>query len=207
MNTFEISFNPQPKVLITGDVAETYLVELYEYRNDVKEHVIDMFIITNNYSYYFREWYCDYQFDIYVWNEENGLEKVHEHRYDDLNKKVLINLDTNFFNEALIWLNCAIDYQKKHNCILFIKSNFNDTLKIDNENINFITEINETEFYAIYNIGKYDTEYEWNKKITGTPYNRIYENVEYCSFRNPRDWKNISINDVANDILGINKII
>jgi len=208
IDKIEITFSPLPTVNITGGEKSTnYLAELYEYRNGQKEHIVDMHMTTNTYQYFFREWYGDYQFEIYIWDPINGLNKIMEHRYNDLNKNVLMNIDTNHLHEALIWFNCALEYKKLHHCNLLIKSNFNDILKEGHEDIQFVTEEKQDRLYAIYNIGKYDTEFEWNRRMTATIYSRVYNrNREYCSFRNPRDWHEISITDVANDILGINKI-
>jgi len=207
MDTFYISFDPQPKITIFGNTSTDYLIEMYEYRNNIKEHIHDIHLSTNNWGTSFREWYTDIQFDIFTWDEKNGLIKILEHRYNDTNKNVLINLDTDHLHEALVWYNCAKEYQKIHNCKLFIKSNFNDVLKNEkSDDVNFVTDIEQAEPYAIYNVGKYDTEYEWNKKVTGTVYSWVFnKNRDFCSYRNPRDWHYISLTDVANDILGINK--
>jgi hypothetical protein len=90
MNNIQITFDPLPKINITGDILYSYFIELYEYRNNIKEHIMDFIMNTNYYSCFYREWYGDFQFDVFIWNEENGLEKIFEHRFNDFNKNVLI---------------------------------------------------------------------------------------------------------------------
>jgi len=205
MNSYKITFNSRPKIEIVGDVDTTHLIEIYEYRDGVKEFVKDFTIRTNHFISYVREWYGDYHIDVYNFNNEKGLYKVYEHIYDDKFKKVLINLETKSLNESIVWFNCALEYKNIHDCELYIKSNHNDELK--NNLVTFVNDVNDNDYYAIYNIGKYDTEYEWSGRFTEMLYNFVLtKNRTYCSFRNPRDWHNLSIDDVANDILGINKI-
>ena len=208
MNSFNITFNPRPKIEITGDKNINYLIEIYEYRNGTKEFIQDFTLPTNNFICYLREWFGDYEIDIYEWIDNIGIYKSFTHRYKDEQKNVLIYLDTNQLNMALVWFNITLEYKSIHNCKLYIKSNFNDILKsIDNTNIiEFIDDINENNYYSIYNIGRYDTEYEWNRAFTGNIYSSVLtKNLTYCSYKNPRDWHNLSMDDVAYDILGMNK--
>lgn len=208
MNNFNITFNSMPKINITGQIPAEYFIEIYEYVNEEKELITDFTIPTNNYICFLREWYGDYDIHIWEWNEKEGLHMVASHRYDDKNKKVLINLDTYHLHEALIWTNKAIEYRDIHGCELIIKSSFKKEELCVDSSIKIITELNDiNEYYAIYNIGKYDTEFEWNKKLTETVLDKVWnKNRTYCSYRNPRDWHYISIDDVAGDILGLNEI-
>lgn len=207
MDSCHITFNPRPKIDIVGDESNDYYIEIYEYRNNIKELIIDFRLKTNNFISYLREWYGDYQIDVYNWNDDNGMFKIFEHRFNDEGKKVLINLDTYKTNEALIWLDRVIEYRDLHKCILYVKSPFKEDIKEIDKTIKVVDNINDNDYYAIYNIGKYDTEHEWNKDLTDDIYNFILaKNLTYCSYRNPRDWHNLSLDDVAADILGINKI-
>lgn len=208
MDLFIVNFNPMPKITIVGDTSSKYLIEIYEYRNGIKELITDYVIPTNNFISFFREWYGDYEIEVYNWNEENKLHMVANHRYNDLNKEVLINLDTSHLNETLIWLSRALEYRDIHKCKLTIKSPFiADILEVDSK-VKVVNDIKSPDdYYAIYNIGKYDTEYEWNKKLTQTNLNQVWnKNRTYCSYRNPRNWNQISLDDVAADILGLNEI-
>ena len=207
MNSFFITFNSRPKIDIIGDTSCTYLIEIYEYRKGVKELITDFKLPTNNYMNYLREWYGDYQIEIYKWSEDIGLSKIFEHRYNDERKKVLVNLETTQMSEALVWFNKALEYKELHNCSLFIKSNFKKDIEDLDKTITMVDDILENDYYAIYHIGKYDTDYEWNIKFTETDYKCILaKNLTYCSYRNPRDWHRLSLDDIAGDILGLNKI-
>jgi len=205
-NSFKITFNPQPKIEITGSVAMFYLIEIYEYRNGEKQFITDLSINTNNWVTCLREWYGDYCIEVWQWDEINGMIKVFESDYDDDGKDVLINLDTGRLNEAIVWYESALEYKKQHGCNLFIKTNHKDYIADIDPSVKFVDNVNNDNYYAIYNIGKYDTEFEWNKRLTETLYSKVFtKNREYCSYRNPRDWHNLSMNDVADDILGLNK--
>jgi len=208
MNKFNITFNDRPKIDITGDIGTDYLIEIYEYRKLDKELIVDFKLSTNNFICFLREWYGDYEIQIYDWNIEKGLYLVHSHRYDDKNKEVLINLDTIYLYEALIWLSKAIEYKNNHGCKLTIKSQFKEHIIEIDSSIKVIEELkNPEDYYAIYNIGKYDTEYEWNKRLTDTVLDQVWhKNRTFCSYRNPRDWHTLSLDDVAADILGLNEI-
>ena len=206
MNSLNMTFNPRPKIEIVGDKNINYLIEIYEYRNGNKEFIQDFTLPTNNFICYLREWYGDYEINIYEWVDKFGIYKSFTHRYNDNQKNVLINLDTDQLNLAMVWMNSAIEYKSIHNCKLSIKSNFNHILKDIDDTIEFVNNINENNYYSIYNVGKYDTEYEWSRAFTGSIYSSVLtKNLTYCSYRNPRDWHNLSMDDVANDILGINK--
>lgn len=208
MNNFKITFNSMPKVDITGDINANYFIEIYEYRNGIKELITDYMLPTNNYICYYREWYGDYEVNIYNWNPENGFHIVESHRYDDNNKEVLVVLDTPHLYEALIWLSKSLEYKKIHGCKLTIKSSFSrDELDVD-PTIKVIENIdNSDDYYAIYYIGKYDTEYQWNKRLTFTDLDKVWnKNRTFCSYRNPRDWHQLSLDDVAIDILGLNEL-
>jgi hypothetical protein len=203
-NFFKITFSPDIKVEVIGDMPMEYLIEIHEYRDDIKEFIMDFNLKTNNWISYPREWYGDYVIEVYQWND--GLIKVFEHKFDDSGKNVLINIDTNQLNESLVWFDSALEYQKLHGCNLYIKTNHREYLESPDIPISFVDKIDKDEYYAIYNVGKYDMEYEWNKRLTETIYNFVLNrNRTYVSFRNPRNWHNLSINDVADDILGLNK--
>lgn len=207
MNLFFITFNSRPKINIIGPTRCIHLIELYEYRNGVKELITDFKLPTNNFISYLREWYGDFQIDVYEWHEDIGLNKIFEHRYDDRGKNVLINLDTFQMNEALVWFNKALEYKELHKCNLFIKSNFKRDIQDLDKTIVMVDDIIEDNYYAVYHVGKYDTNYEWNKRLTETDYNCILaKNLTYCSYRNPRDWHKLSLDDIAGDILGLNQI-
>lgn len=207
MNQCFITFNSRLKIDIIGGIKCDHLIEIYEYRNGNKEFIQDFILPTNNFFTYLREWYGDYQIEIYDWHEDIGLHKLFEHRYNDEGKSVLINLDTEKLSEALVWFNKSLEYKDIHKCDLFIKSNFKDDIKNIDNSIIMVDEIIEDNYYAIYHIGKYDTEYEWNRRLTENDYKYILtKNLTYCSYRNPRDWHNLSLDDIAGDILGLNKI-
>jgi len=197
-----------PKINITGNIGANYFIEVYEYHNGIKELITDFTIPTNNYICYFREWYGDYEIHVYEWNAEDGLFMVATHRYHDRDKEVLVNMDTSRLHEALIWLSRIIEYRNLHGCKLTIKSQFKEDILDVDSTIKVIENIdNPDEYYAIYNIGKYDVEYEWNKRLTYTNLDKVWnKNRTYCSYRNPRDWHTISLDDVAADILGLNEV-
>lgn len=207
MDKFNITFNSMPRIEIIGDTFSNYFIEVYEHRNGNKELITDYTLPTNNYICFFREWYGDYEINIFNWNEEKGLHIVSTHRYDDYNKEVLMNLDTPHLHEALIWLSKVIEYKNLHGCKLTVKSPFKKDILDMDSTIRVIENIdNPDNYYAIYNIGKYDTEYEWNKRLTTTNLNQVWnKNRTFCTYRNPRDWHKISLDDVAGDILGLNE--
>ena len=207
MESFKITKNPRPKIAIYNDIMEDYLIELYEYRNGKYLFTHDYILKTNTWSDHFREWYGDWVYIVWKWTKKDGLIKIHEEKIDDRGKRVLMILDTFQLNEAFMWYHSVLKYKEKHGCEIYIKSSFNKDLKdISSDDIQFVDNYNKDDWYSIYNIGKYDTEHEWNRDKSGMMYDKIItRNGDFCSYRNPIDWHERSINDVANDILGLSE--
>lgn len=203
-----------PKFQLISDDTNEYMISIMEKMGNEINVVYDSIALKNGeWFQIFREWYTQFYIKLYGWNGELILIDTYE--YDDKNKNVQINLYPNNIDEIKIWYKYLIEYKNIHNCNLFIYSDkYIDILMNLDQNL-YISDFikNESDIvddcYALYDVGRFDiNENSINKygyfDIFG---GKIKEGVRlYDSFKNPRDWKYLSSDDIICDILGISNI-
>ncbi len=110
---------------------------------------------------------------------EKNSKVVWEHKFNAKNRLVVINVDTNSIGDTIAWMPYVEEFQKKHQCRVTCRTNFNQLLIESYPNIKFV-EWNETteEPYATYALG-------------------------FWFDRNKKDWRTIPIQQVATDMLGL----
>lgn len=127
-NQININYLYGPKVEILGDDDKTYFIEF----KDKKGNTYHSDTIKNNmWTQCNIEYYVDWC--IYI----NG--KLYE-RLNIEGENVLISLDSKSWGDTLAWAPYVVEFQKKHNCNVFLSTFHNDWF-IGNkhyENINFI---------------------------------------------------------------------
>lgn len=202
----EINFNPSINVRVTG-FDSLYYVEVREYLdNDSESKFVEGFHIDKNTQIvrsrdfnFYGEFYGDYEISIFKFVDSVGLQKIYSHRYNDYGKLVQFNLVTKEIDEAKIWIQSIHQYQKKHGCIVKINSSF--------EEINNSYPLkNITHPYKTYNIGRFPKTSTDFKTVEET---RKYGNLwfgnwkVFWSYQHPRDWRELSAKEIADDILGL----
>jgi hypothetical protein len=202
----EINFNPSIYVDVLGP-DRFYYVEVREYVKDNSESKLveafhfnrnDNFLKDNNF-YFFGEFYGDYEISVFKFVKNVGLQKIYNHRYNDCGKLVQFNLVTENIEDAKIWVNSINEYQKKHGCIVKVNSVFDEIN-------NLYTNNNSSTPYKTYNIGRFPKVSNDFKSVGET---RKHGNLwfgnwkVFWSYQHPRNWKELSTKEIADDILGL----
>lgn len=102
------------------------------------------------------------------------------------NEKVCIVNESGSLGDTIAWMDSIKKFQKKHDCIVDYYTNISHIFdKSCYPNINFFNypEFNAQNYLYVYKVGCF----------------RPFGPNEYCS----KDWRTISLSDVANEILGL----
>lgn len=202
-------FNPFVRVKIYGDEPQ-YLVELFEYK---KNHSSPLLIV----NYPVRperlknvrdflcpiEYYYDFEIKVSKYIPNVGIQKIFNHRYNDMGKLVRFNLHTDDVKEAIIWYNRIIHYQKIHQCEIFIDSKFSEVRQLNKMKYN----VEGLNFYKTFNIGRFPKSSDDFKTKHTSEHNQIRLNYwkSFWSYEHPRNWKNLTSKEIVDDILGLSE--
>lgn len=153
-NKISVSYLEGPKVEITGEKEESYLVEFIDEKGKVvHSHTMK----TNHWTQCSRKYYTKWKIRV------NG--KI----VDEMNlegKRVLISFESKSIGDTIAWAPYAVDFQNKHNCQVILSTFHNSWFK-NNPNykgIEFIEPGQVTGCYAVYRVGWFKSdEGKWNK--------------------------------------------
>jgi autotransporter strand-loop-strand O-heptosyltransferase len=177
-NITDINYLNGPRVEITGDKEEEYLVEFIDSRDN---KVIYSDTIRNNmWTKCSKKYYIPWIIKI------NGEEIS---RLNLENQRVLISLDSKSIGDTIGWTPYAVEFAKKHNCKVVLSTFHNDWFEglEAYQNIEFIPPGTSTECYVHYKIG-------WFRD----------ENGGWKDFDlHPRQCNTIPMQATATDILGL----
>ena len=202
-----LHFNSFPYVKISGP-DEYYYVELREYiDNDDKSLLIEGYKVQpsevswrNNFTIPI-EFYGDFEIIISKYIPNYGIKKIYSHRFNDYGKIVKFNLDTNDLDECLVWIDRIMEYKRIHGCIPIIDTKF------DNINTKYSDyyKVDNIDYYKTYNIGRFpksSTDFRtMDIRMEGVIW---YGNWKtFWSYQHPRCWKNLSSQEIIDDILGL----
>jgi hypothetical protein len=147
------------------------------------------------------EFFIDFEFLVYKFNYDLGLQLVYQHRYDDRGKYIQFNLVTDDFEEALLWEQRVLRYVELHGCIPLIKSNFEE---INHRHKSFFLS-HRPPTYRTYNIGRFPKRsrdfktFDHRKK--GLLWFGNWKTI--WSYQHPRPWTSLTPQEIADDILGL----
>jgi hypothetical protein len=206
--SFIFNFNPSPFFRISGP-NDYYLAELREYpKGEDQSLLVDSYKISaggisswrNNFHVPI-EFYCDFEFHVHKFIEDIGLKRIFTHRYTDYGKVVLFNLVTDDKEECLLWLDRVYQYQKNHGCKIAVNTNFSDI----NKSIPSYYNVSGIDFYKTYNIGRFPKTSNDFKTVDPRKDGLIwYGNWKtFWSYQHPRNWANLSSQEIVDDILGL----
>ena len=176
-NEIIVSYLDGPKVEILGDEKKEYFIEFID-GSDGK--VVHSQTITNG------MWVSSTKKYFIPW-----VIKINGEIYDELNlegKTVMISLESKALGDTISWAPYAVEFQKKHNCKILLstfRNNFFEGLD-SYKNITFIKPGESHNCHAIYRIGWFKKDGQWEDKD-----------------RNPNQPNLIPLQQAATDILGL----
>lgn len=205
----KIDFNSGITVSVDGPDT-SYYVEINEFQknNDAPVQVEGYNISSNFNSRYLRqnftcpiEFYFNFQIKIYKFIDKIGLKLIFTHQYDDNNKLVLFKLDTNDYNEALLWVDRIKKYQSINRCKIILESQYENL----NKTFSSFYQTKNLDLYKTYRIGRFPkTSNDWRTVDPRKEGLIWFGNWKtFWSYQHPRFWKNISSQEIVDDILGI----
>ena len=176
-NKIVITYLDGPRVEILGEDKKEYFVEFIDSSTN---KVIHSQTISNN------MWVaCGKKYYIPWIIKINGeVADV----FDLTGKSVIISLESKALGDTVSWTPYAVEFQKKHNCKVFLSTFKNEFFEgLDSyENIEFMKPGEKRECYAVYRIG-------WFKK----------DNTWQDFNRHPNQPNLIPLQQTATDILGL----
>jgi len=153
-NNVEISYLEGPKVEIKGTTSKKYLIEFLDESDNI---VHSSEISTNMWTHCSRKYYTKWKIRV------NG--KILD-EFNLENKAVMISLESKSIGDTLAWVPYAVEFQKKHNCQVYLSTFHNEWFQglKEYENINFITPGTALPCFVIYRIGWFrDDKGGWRK--------------------------------------------
>lgn len=198
-----LNFNPYPNLKIAGP-DELYYVELREYpKDDDQSLFVEGYKISGDGGYFQLpiEFYFDFEISVFKFVDGYGIRKIYTHRFNDYGKQVLFNLDTNNYEECLLWTSKVEEYSRIHGCKIFLNTNFDDI----NKKYPTYYQVDSIDYYKTYNIGRYPK--------TSTDFRTLDYRMEgliwfgnwktFWSYQHPRLWSNLSSEEIIEDILAL----
>lgn len=199
-----LKMSPTPTIRINGP-EPFYYIEVKEYNNTDSSYEVvgSSFIDPKNktfddYYEFPQNFYGDLEFSIYK-IQNKSLVKIYSHRYNDYGKLVVFQLNTEDYEEAEVWTDRIREYEKRRGCIVVLDSNF---IELDKTFDNFF-RIDGLDFYKVYRIGKFEQEkIVLNRDLKKMKFS--WFNKDIWSINHPRNWENLSSQEIIDDILGLN---
>lgn len=205
----KIDFNSGITVSISGP-DDFYYVEVNEFQKNNDNLVyVEGYLITDKLKYTWMrknfnlpiEFYFNFQIKIYKFIDKIGLKPIFTHQYNDNDKLVLFKLGTNDYNEALLWTDRILQYQKINQCKIVLESQYENL----NKCFDSFYQTKNLDFYKTYRIGRYPkTSDDWRTVDPRKEGLIWFGNWKtFWSYQHPRIWENISSQEIVDDILGI----
>ena len=173
--------------------------------------------------------YAKWYINVKVWNPKYGFVTIDTHTYNDCGKSVLMNFHTDNYDELYAWFLVAFKYKDIHKCKLHF-SIADETLhkRVQQEFGIFPIEWDKRESfytankpYATYEIGRFNPHpstkhfmYKMDEDMDKIPNlfskeypsgARLVTTNMMFAHKNPRDWANLTSEQVAEDILGLSQ--
>jgi len=179
-NKILISYVNGPRVEILGSYESTYRIEFIDKKTNIIHFESEL--KTNHWAKANIQYFIDWR--IRVWE---GDSLIHEEDYNANNKRVYVALDSKALGDTLAWIPYVEEFGKKHNSEMIVSTFHNHMFEKQYTNIEFVkpgSTVNN--LYSMYNIGLF--------------YN---EDNSINFFKNPIDPKEVTMQQMATDILGL----
>jgi len=136
-------------------------------------------LLSNHYTLCYRKWFTNWIIKI-----KSDDKLIFEHKFDLKDKRVLISFESSSLGDTLAWIPYVEEFRLKHNCKIICSTFWNNLYRNSYPEIEFIKPGNITDnIYAAYKLGCFNPpdDQKWH----------------------PFDWRNIPLQKVASDILGL----
>ena len=163
---------------IKSPIKKQFRVEFWDDNNNCEYSTN---LSSNSWARTNKKYFCQYTCKVY-----DGDALIHEHRYDANEKRVYIALYSKSLGDTLAWFPYVDEFRKKWKCEVICSTFWNYLFEKQYPNIKFVSPgeaVND--LYAMYTLGWY------------------YSDNIFDSTRNPQDFKKISLQQTATDILGL----
>jgi autotransporter strand-loop-strand O-heptosyltransferase len=178
-NEIKIHFVDGPFVEITGHNTKEYNVKFID---KIDGNVVYNPNLKNNeWAKPSRKWFTDWQIQIFA---NTGEYTIHD--FNAEGKRILISFESKSVGDTIAWIPYIEEFRKKHNCHVLVSTfhnNLFDTVYTDLEFISPGTRVDG--LYASYVIGVF------------------LDNNEPDLTKNKNDYRNIPLQKIATDILGL----
>ena len=169
-----------PCVEILGSEKSTYKVEIIDKKTNIIHYETEL--KTNHWAKSNIRYFIDWR--IRVWK---GDSLFHEEDYNANGKRVYIAIDSKALGDTLAWFPYIEEFGKKHNCKMIASTFHNTMLRNQYPNIEFVKPGEVVpNLYAMYSLGLFYND-DGNVNL----------------FKNPRDPKSVTMQQMATDILGL----
>lgn len=202
-------FNPSVKVRVFGDDL-FYLVELFEYKkNHHSPLLVQSFPIQPSGQGIQDQFFCpiefksDFEIRVNKFLPNIGIKQIFTHRFNEAGKLVKFNLYTDNLDEALLWYQRILEYQKLNQCEIFVESRFSEIYNLNKRKY----DVQGLSFYKTYNLGRFPKSSKDFKTIHTSEHGVIRYGYWkfFWSYEHPRDFTKLSSQEIADDILGLSK--
>ena len=182
-NKVTLHFVRGPFVEITGNKKADYKVDFLD--NKTGKILFSSNIGSNCWTKCNIEYFVEWKVNIY---EDGKL--WYKHLYNAKGKRVYISLDSRALGDTLAWFPYMEEFRKKHECDVITSTFMNDMFAEQYPNLEFVKPgINVDNLYSMYSIGLF--------------YN---DDDSINLLKNPIDPKNVTLQKMASDILGLDYI-
>lgn len=204
------NFNDGIEVSVTGPDLY-YYIEILEYEKGsntlkyVEGHQIHS--VPHDDAPFFKKlkfcasFYMDFEIRVYRTDNNEGLQLVHTHRYNDRGRYVMFDVINKDLEETKGWIERIDKYCEIRGCKPIIKTLFTE---INHKNKNFFIT-SGIEYYKTYRIGRFPkSSYDFKSRdptIKGFLWFGNWK--KFWSYEHPRNWINLNSQMIVDDILGL----
>lgn len=181
--TFSNHYVNNPFFEINGDSENTNKLNIKFFDNN--QLVYDNNLSINSWVKMNKEYYTNWRVEV---RENDNLIYQNTNNYE--NKRVFISFGSKSLGDTLAWFPYVEEFRKKHKCDVIVSTFMNYLFKDQYPEIEFVEPGSVVlNIFAQYKLGWFYTE-----------------NGEWDRARHPRDFKTISLQQTAIDILGLDDV-
>lgn len=181
-NTITANFIDGPFFEMTGPVEKNYTIQFID--NDRREVVYETKLKNNQWAKCNRSYFANWLLRMIPDDNPTPI----DYSYDVRDKRVLIAIDSKSLGDNIAWIPYIDEFRKKHGCYVIVSTFWNKLFESEYPNLNFVEPGTAVDgLYASYKIGLW------------------YDENGYDRGRHPTNFLDGSMQDIASDILGLER--